>query len=92
MSKAYCVKRNRSTGRNTARRSIRAYVLKATGQRKEPGSELSRRTEFIKRYRHGSNRGRPGRGEIKYVAREPGIKTKVVVASNDSHVDRWARA
>jgi len=68
---------------------IRAYVLKANRGKEGAKLELSRtHPNFIKKI-FGMEVTEVDQGivEIKYVAREPGIKTKVVVASNDSHVD-----
>jgi transcription termination/antitermination protein NusA len=68
---------------------IRAYVLKANRGREGAKLELSRtHPNFIKKiFAMEVTEVDQGVVEIKYVAREPGIKTKVVVASNDSHVD-----
>ena len=68
---------------------IRAYVLKANRGREGAKLELSRtHPNFIKKiFAMEVTEVDQGVVEIKYVAREPGVKTKVVVASNDSHVD-----
>jgi transcription termination/antitermination protein NusA len=68
---------------------IKAYVLKANRGREGAKLELSRtHPNFIKKiFAMEVTEVDQGVVEIKYVAREPGIKTKVVVASNDSHVD-----
>jgi N utilization substance protein A len=68
---------------------IRAYVLKANRGRDGAKLELSRtHPNFIKKiFAMEVTEVDQGVVEIKYVAREPGIKTKVVVASNDPHVD-----
>jgi N utilization substance protein A len=68
---------------------IRAYVLKANRGRDGAKLELSRtHPNFIKKiFAMEVTEVDQGIVEIKYVAREPGMKTKVVVASNDPHVD-----
>lgn len=68
---------------------IRAYVLKANRGKDGAKLELSRtHPNFIKEiFAMEVTEVDQGVVEIKYVAREPGVKTKVVVASNDSHVD-----
>jgi len=68
---------------------IRAYVLKANRGREGAKLELSRtHPNFIKKiFAMEVTEVDQGVVEIKHVAREPGIKTKVVVASNDPHID-----
>lgn len=68
---------------------IRAYVLKVNKSREGAKLELSRtHPNFIKQiFAMEVTEVDQGIVEIKYVAREPGVKTKVVVASNDSHID-----
>ena len=68
---------------------IKAYVLKANRGKEGARLELSRtHPNFIKQiFAMEVTEVDQGIVEIKYVAREPGIKTKVVVASNDPHVD-----
>lgn len=68
---------------------IKAYVLKANRGKDGAKLELSRtHPNFIKKiFEMEVTEVDQGIVEIKYVAREPGIKTKVVVASNDSHID-----
>ncbi len=68
---------------------MRAYVLKAVRSRDGARLELSRtHPNFIKDiFAMEVTEVDQGIVEIKYVAREPGVKTKVVVASNDPHVD-----
>jgi N utilization substance protein A len=68
---------------------IRAYVLKTNRGKEGARLELSRtHPNFIKEiFAMEVTEVDQGVVEIKYVAREPGVKTKVVVASNDPHVD-----
>jgi N utilization substance protein A len=68
---------------------IKAYVLKTVRGKEGARLELSRtHPNFIKEiFAMEVTEVDQGIVEIKYVAREPGIKTKVVVASNDPHVD-----
>jgi len=68
---------------------IRAYVLKVIRSKEGAKLELSRtHPNFIKCiFAQEVTEVDQGSVEIKYVAREPGIKTKVVVASNDPHID-----
>ncbi|MCE5300757.1 MAG: transcription termination factor NusA [Spirochaetia bacterium] len=68
---------------------IQAYVLKTNRGREGARLELSRtHPNFIKKiFAMEVTEVDQGIVEIKYVAREPGIKTKVVVATNDPHVD-----
>src|ERR1035437_6562123 len=68
---------------------IKAYVLKTNRGKEGARLELSRtHPNFIKKiFAMEVTEVDQGIVEIKYVAREPGIKTKVVVASNDPHVD-----
>ena len=68
---------------------IRAYILKVNKSKEGAKIELSRtHPNFIKKiFAMEVTEVDQGIVEIKYVAREPGIKTKVVVASNDPHID-----
>ncbi len=68
---------------------IRAYVLKVIRSKEGAKLELSRtHPNFIKCiFAMEVTEVDQGSVEIKYVAREPGVKTKVVVASNDPHID-----
>jgi N utilization substance protein A len=68
---------------------IRAYVLKVVRGKDGAKLELSRtHPNFIKRiFAQEVTEVDQGTVEIKYVAREAGIKTKVVVISNDPHID-----
>jgi N utilization substance protein A len=68
---------------------IRAYVLKTSRGKEGARLELSRtHPNFVKKiFAMEVTEVDQGIVEIKYVAREPGIKTKVVVTSNDPHVD-----
>ncbi|PKL92790.1 MAG: transcription termination factor NusA [Candidatus Goldiibacteriota bacterium HGW-Goldbacteria-1] len=68
---------------------IRALALKTVRGKEGAILELSRtHPNFIKRiFAQEVTEVDQGTVEIKYVAREPGVKTKVVVTSNDSHID-----
>ncbi|HDQ25949.1 MAG TPA: transcription termination factor NusA [bacterium] len=68
---------------------IRAYVLKVVRARDGAKLELSRtHPNFIKCiFAMEVTEVDQGIVEIVYVAREPGIKTKVVVSSKDPHID-----
>jgi transcription termination/antitermination protein NusA len=68
---------------------IKALVLKTNRGKEGARLELSRtHPNFIKEiFATEVTEVAQGIVEIKYVAREAGIKTKVVVASNDPHVD-----
>ena len=68
---------------------IRAYILKVNRGKDGAKLELSRtHPNFIKAvFAMEVTEVDQGIVEIKYVAREPGVKTKVVVASGDSHID-----
>jgi|DewCreStandDraft_4_1066084.scaffolds.fasta_scaffold02802_17 N utilization substance protein A len=68
---------------------IRAYILKVKMGKECPFLELSRtHPNFIKKiFEMEITEIDQGVVEILYVAREPGIKTKVVVTSKDPHID-----
>ncbi len=68
---------------------IRAYILKVKRGKESPFLELSRtHPNFIKKiFEMEIMEIDQGIVEIIYVAREPGIKTKVVVTSKDTHID-----
>ncbi len=68
---------------------IKAYILSVTRSRDGAVLELSRtHPNFIKKiFATEVTEVDQGIVEIKYVAREPGIKSKVVVTSNDPHID-----
>lgn len=68
---------------------IRAYILKVKMGKESPFLELSRtHPNFIKKiFEMEITEIDQGVVEIIYVAREPGIKTKVVVMSKDPHID-----
>lgn len=68
---------------------IRAYILKVKRGKESPFLELSRtHPNFIKKiFAMEITEIDQGIVEVMYVAREPGIKTKVVVMSKDSHID-----
>lgn len=68
---------------------IRAYILKVKKGKEGPFLELSRtHPNFIKKiFEMEITEIDQGIVEIVYVAREPGIKTKVVVTSKDPHID-----
>ncbi|HDT15691.1 MAG TPA: transcription termination factor NusA [Firmicutes bacterium] len=68
---------------------IRGYILKTSRGREGARLELSRtHPNFVKEI-FAMEVTEIGQGvvEIKYVAREPGIKSKVVVSTNDQHID-----
>ncbi|MBP7791956.1 MAG: transcription termination factor NusA [Candidatus Goldbacteria bacterium] len=68
---------------------IRTYILKVKRGRENPFLELSRtHPGFIKKiFAMEITEIDQGVVEVVYVAREPGIKTKIVVASKDAHID-----
>ncbi len=68
---------------------IRAYILKVKRGKDNPFLELSRtHPNFVKKiFAMEITEIDQGIVEIVYVAREPGIKTKIVVTSKDSHID-----
>ncbi|MCX8094408.1 MAG: transcription termination factor NusA [Candidatus Goldbacteria bacterium] len=68
---------------------IRAYILKVKRGKETPFLELSRtHPNFIKKiFAMEITEIDQGIVEIVYVAREPGVKTKVVVTSKDTHID-----
>jgi len=68
---------------------IRALVLKVLKSKEGAKLELTRtHPDFIKKiFEAEITEIDQGIVEVKYVAREPGVKTKVVVASNDKQID-----